>query len=86
VRIEWSSAAVADLEAIADWIEQDRGVETATRIAHRIYQAVQSLRTMPDLVLDVVSSTMAPRHVCADKLTIDDCCQQKNQHIMHPCI
>jgi plasmid stabilization system protein ParE len=25
VQIEWSSAAVADLQAIADWIGQDRG-------------------------------------------------------------
>jgi toxin ParE1/3/4 len=47
VRIEWSSAAVADLQAITEWIEQDRGIETADRIARRIYEAVQSLRTMP---------------------------------------
>jgi addiction module RelE/StbE family toxin len=47
VRIEWSSAAVADLQAITQWIEQDRGIETANRIARRIYEAVQSLRTMP---------------------------------------
>jgi plasmid stabilization system protein ParE len=47
VRIEWSQAAVADLQAITDWIEQDRGIETAIRIARHIYEAVQSLRTMP---------------------------------------
>jgi addiction module RelE/StbE family toxin len=47
VRTEWSSAAVADLHAITEWIEQDRGIETANRIARRIYEAVQSLRTMP---------------------------------------
>ena len=47
MRIEWSSAAAADLQSIADWIEQDRGIETANRIAHRIYAEVQSLRTMP---------------------------------------
>ena len=47
MRIEWSSAAVADLQAITEWIEQDRGIETANRIARRIYEAVQSLRTMP---------------------------------------
>jgi toxin ParE1/3/4 len=47
VRIEWSSAAIADLQAITEWIEQDRGIETANRIARRIYEAVQSLRTMP---------------------------------------
>lgn len=47
MRIEWSSAAVADLQAITQWIEQDRGIETANRIARRIYEAVQSLLTMP---------------------------------------
>jgi len=47
VRIEWSSAAVADLQAIADWIEQDRGIETANRVVRRIYEAVQGLRAMP---------------------------------------
>jgi addiction module RelE/StbE family toxin len=47
VRIEWSAAAVADLQAITDWIEQDRGIETANRIARSIYEAVQSLRSMP---------------------------------------
>jgi addiction module RelE/StbE family toxin len=47
VRIDWSSAALADLQAITEWIEQDRGIETANRIARRIYEAVQSLRTVP---------------------------------------
>jgi toxin ParE1/3/4 len=47
VQIEWSSAAVADLQAITQWVEQDRGIETANRITRRIYEAVQSLRTMP---------------------------------------
>lgn len=47
MRIEWSSAAIADLQAITEWIEQDRGIETANRIARRIYEAVQSLRAMP---------------------------------------
>jgi addiction module RelE/StbE family toxin len=47
VRIQWSSAAVADSKAIAEWIEQDRGIETANRIVRTIYDAVQSLRTMP---------------------------------------
>ena len=40
-------AGVADLQAITEWIEQDRGIETANRIARHIYDAVQSLRTMP---------------------------------------
>ena len=47
MRIEWSSSAVADLKAITEWIEQDRGIDTANRIARRIYESVQSLRTMP---------------------------------------
>jgi toxin ParE1/3/4 len=47
MRIEWSAQAVADLKAIAEWIEQDRGIETANRVASTIYEAVQSLLIMP---------------------------------------
>jgi plasmid stabilization system protein ParE len=47
VRVDWSRSAVGDLKAIAEWIEQDRDLETANRIARAIYDAVQSLRTMP---------------------------------------
>ncbi len=47
MRIEWSAHAVADLEAIAAYIEQDRNLETANRVARTIYDAVQSLRTLP---------------------------------------
>ena len=47
MRIEWSSKALADLQAITEWIQQDRGIETANRIARCIYEAVQSLKTMP---------------------------------------
>jgi toxin ParE1/3/4 len=47
VRVDWSPSAVADLKTIAEWIEQDRDLETANRIARAIYDAVQSLRTMP---------------------------------------
>ncbi len=46
MRVEWSPSAVADLKTIAEWIEQDRDLETANRIARTIYHAVQSLRTM----------------------------------------
>jgi plasmid stabilization system protein ParE len=45
--IEWSPKAVSDLKAIAKYIEQDRSLETANRVARVIYNAVQSLRTMP---------------------------------------
>ncbi len=47
MRVDWSPSAVADLKTIAEWIEQDRDLETANRIARTIYDAVQSLRTMP---------------------------------------
>lgn len=47
MRVGWSPSAVADLKAIVEWIEQDRDLETADRIARTIYDAVQSLRTMP---------------------------------------
>lgn len=47
MRVDWSPAAVADLKTIAEWIEHDRDLETANRIARAIYEAVQSLQTMP---------------------------------------
>ena len=49
LRIDWSPSALADLQAIAEWIEQDRDLATANRIARAIYDAVQSLRAMPYL-------------------------------------
>jgi addiction module RelE/StbE family toxin len=47
VRVDWSQSAVADLQAIAEWIEQDRDLATANRVTRAIYDSVQSLRTMP---------------------------------------
>jgi addiction module RelE/StbE family toxin len=47
VRIDWTLRAVADLKSIAEWIKQDRDLEAANRVARAIYEAVQSLRTMP---------------------------------------
>lgn len=47
MRIEWSAHAVADLKAISEYIELDRNLETANRVARAIYETVQSLRTMP---------------------------------------
>jgi addiction module RelE/StbE family toxin len=47
MRLEWSANAVADLKAIAEFIEQDRDLETANRVCRKIYDSVQSLRTMP---------------------------------------
>jgi len=47
VRIEWSRRAAKDLKAISEYIEQDRNIETANSVARAIYDAIQSLRTMP---------------------------------------
>jgi len=47
VRLTWSAHAVSDLKAISEYIEQDRNLKTANRIARRIYDAIQDLRTMP---------------------------------------
>jgi toxin ParE1/3/4 len=47
VRVEWSEPAVADLKAISEWIEQDRGLEIANRVTRAIYGTVQTLRTLP---------------------------------------
>lgn len=47
MRLEWSPHAVADLKAIAEYIEQDRSLETANRTARAIYSAVQTLRVTP---------------------------------------
>jgi len=47
LRLTWSAHAVSDLQAISGYIEQDRNVETANRVARKIYEAIQSLRTMP---------------------------------------
>lgn len=47
MQIEWSQRAADDLEAISGHIEQDRDLETANRVARALYEAIQSLRTMP---------------------------------------
>jgi toxin ParE1/3/4 len=47
MRIEWSPDAVSDLKSISEYIEQDRGLETANRVARAIYNVIQSLQTMP---------------------------------------
>ena len=47
MRIDWSTHALADLKAISEYIEYDRSLETANRVTRGIYDAVQSLRTMP---------------------------------------
>ena len=47
MRIEWSQYAVADLRQISEYIEQDRSVEAANKVSRSIYDAIQSLLTMP---------------------------------------
>jgi toxin ParE1/3/4 len=48
MRIEWSAPAVSDLKAISEYVEQAANLETANRITRSIYDAVQSLRVMPN--------------------------------------
>jgi toxin ParE1/3/4 len=45
--IEWSTHALSDLQSISEYIEQDRSLETANRVTRTMYDAVQSLLTMP---------------------------------------
>ena len=47
MRIEWSANADADLKAIAEYIEADRDLDTANRVARKIYDAAESLQRMP---------------------------------------
>ena len=47
MRIEWSPDAVSDLKSISEYVEQDRSLETANRVARLIYDSIQTLGTMP---------------------------------------
>jgi len=47
MRIEWSDRAVADLKAISEYIEKNRDLGTANRVTRTIYDAIQSLRSLP---------------------------------------
>ncbi len=47
MRVQWSSHAVSDLKAISEYIEHERSLQAANRVTRAIYDAVQSLRTMP---------------------------------------
>jgi len=47
MQIDWPQRAIADLKAIWEDIDQDRGPDTANRVAWEIHNAIQSLRTMP---------------------------------------
>ena len=45
--VEWTSVALADFEAIWEYIDRDRGSETANRVSERIYDVVGRLGAMP---------------------------------------
>jgi len=47
MRVEWPKPAVSDLKAISEYIEQDRDLRTANKVSRAIYDAIQSLGTMP---------------------------------------
>jgi len=47
MKVEWSAHAVSDLRSISEYIQRDRSLETANRITRTIYEAAESLRTMP---------------------------------------
>lgn len=47
MRIEWSDHAVSDLKSISEYIERDRDLEASNRVARRIYEIIQTLRSMP---------------------------------------
>ena len=48
MRIEWSPDAVSDLKSISEYVEQDRSLETANRVARLIYNSIQNFLTMPN--------------------------------------
>jgi addiction module RelE/StbE family toxin len=48
MRVEWSGHAVSDLKQISEYIEADRSLEVANRISRSVYDAVQSLKEMPN--------------------------------------
>ena len=47
MRLAWSAHAVSDLQAISEYIEQDRNLVTANRVTRIIYDAARSLRSHP---------------------------------------
>jgi len=49
MRIDWSNRAVSELQDISEFIEQERGIETANKISRTIYDAVAELARFPNL-------------------------------------
>src|SRR3954454_11641830 len=56
MQIEWSTHPRADLEAISGYIEHDRNLETANRVARTIYEAAQRSRALPHAALTRVTA------------------------------
>jgi len=47
MRIDWSAHALSDLKSISEYIERDRDLDSANRVARAIYDSIQSLSAMP---------------------------------------
>jgi plasmid stabilization system protein ParE len=57
MRIEWSPRAVADLQSISEYIEQDRSLDAANRVARSIYNAARTgAGWLPYLVVYLTSA------------------------------
>lgn len=48
MRIDWSNRAVAEFKHISEYIERDRGIQTANKTCRKIYDAVQELVKFPN--------------------------------------
>ena len=47
MRVEWSAHAVTDLKQISEYVETDRGLDVANRVARATYDSAQGLSVMP---------------------------------------
>ena len=49
MRVRWTEAAVRDLTAICDYIQTHSSVESARKVALRIYESLNSLLQFPNM-------------------------------------
>ncbi|HEY9128047.1 MAG TPA: type II toxin-antitoxin system RelE/ParE family toxin [Acidobacteriaceae bacterium] len=49
MEIRWTPAAAADFREISRYIEEERNLDTANRVCRRMYDAIQTLRSLPQL-------------------------------------
>jgi toxin ParE1/3/4 len=47
MRVEWSAHAISDLQGISTYIEEATSLQAANRITRSIYEAAQSLKSLP---------------------------------------